>query len=184
MTPKLLSLCSSTLFLASLCVASGAETQWRHLSSKQRDLPAPNVGKQQTSATVFDVDGDKTNDFVVTERTTAPAVVGFHRIATGWERFVIEPGQLRPEAGATSHDVDGDGDLDFVAGGDGQSNHIWWWENPGGALATKQPWKRHLIKDSGANKRHDLIFGDLDILGKPYNWESPRLDIWLNEGSK
>jgi hypothetical protein len=23
--------------------------------------------------------------------------------------------------------------------------------------------------------------GDLDILGKPYNWETPRLDIWLQE---
>ncbi|MCP5094349.1 MAG: VCBS repeat-containing protein, partial [Chloroflexi bacterium] len=23
--------------------------------------------------------------------------------------------------------------------------------------------------------------GDLDILGKPYNWETPRVDIWLNE---
>jgi hypothetical protein len=22
--------------------------------------------------------------------------------------------------------------------------------------------------------------GDLDILGKPYNWDTPRLDIWLN----
>ncbi|MCB0109673.1 MAG: VCBS repeat-containing protein, partial [Caldilineaceae bacterium] len=26
--------------------------------------------------------------------------------------------------------------------------------------------------------------GDLDILGKPYNWETPRLDLWLNEGPK
>jgi hypothetical protein len=25
--------------------------------------------------------------------------------------------------------------------------------------------------------------GDLDILGKPYNWQTPRLDIWLNEGT-
>jgi hypothetical protein len=25
--------------------------------------------------------------------------------------------------------------------------------------------------------------GDLDILGKPYTWEAPRLDIWLNNGS-
>jgi hypothetical protein len=25
--------------------------------------------------------------------------------------------------------------------------------------------------------------GDLDVLGKPYNWDTPRLDIWLNEGS-
>ncbi len=24
--------------------------------------------------------------------------------------------------------------------------------------------------------------GTLDILGKPYNWETPRLDIWLNQG--
>jgi hypothetical protein len=23
--------------------------------------------------------------------------------------------------------------------------------------------------------------GDLDILGKPYTWEAPRLDIWINE---
>jgi len=25
--------------------------------------------------------------------------------------------------------------------------------------------------------------GTLDILGKPYNWETPRLDIWLNQGA-
>ncbi len=24
--------------------------------------------------------------------------------------------------------------------------------------------------------------GDLDVLGKPYNWSAPRLDIWLNQG--
>jgi len=24
--------------------------------------------------------------------------------------------------------------------------------------------------------------GTLDILGKPYNWNTPRLDIWLNMG--
>jgi len=23
--------------------------------------------------------------------------------------------------------------------------------------------------------------GDLDILGKPYNWEAPRVDVWLQE---
>ena len=26
--------------------------------------------------------------------------------------------------------------------------------------------------------------GTLDILGKPYNWETPRLDIWLNAGPR
>jgi hypothetical protein len=24
--------------------------------------------------------------------------------------------------------------------------------------------------------------GDLDILNKPYSWEVPRVDVWLNEG--
>jgi hypothetical protein len=23
--------------------------------------------------------------------------------------------------------------------------------------------------------------GDLDILGKPYTWQAPRLDIWINK---
>ena len=26
--------------------------------------------------------------------------------------------------------------------------------------------------------------GDLDILNKPYNWEAPRVDVWLNNGTK
>ncbi|HRR25510.1 MAG TPA: FG-GAP-like repeat-containing protein, partial [Acidobacteriota bacterium] len=26
--------------------------------------------------------------------------------------------------------------------------------------------------------------GDLDILGKPYNWDTPRVDIWLNTTSR
>ncbi len=25
--------------------------------------------------------------------------------------------------------------------------------------------------------------GDLDILDKPFNWDTPRLDIWLNNGT-
>jgi hypothetical protein len=25
--------------------------------------------------------------------------------------------------------------------------------------------------------------GDLDILNKPYNWEVPRVDVWLNNGT-
>lgn len=24
--------------------------------------------------------------------------------------------------------------------------------------------------------------GDLDILNKPYTWEAPRVDVWLNNG--
>jgi hypothetical protein len=24
--------------------------------------------------------------------------------------------------------------------------------------------------------------GVVDVLGKPYNWDAPRLDVWINEG--
>jgi len=26
--------------------------------------------------------------------------------------------------------------------------------------------------------------GTLDILEKPYNWDAPRVDVWLNRGRK
>ena len=25
--------------------------------------------------------------------------------------------------------------------------------------------------------------GDLDVLNKPYNWDAPRIDVWLNNGT-
>jgi len=37
--------------------------------------------------------------------------------------------------------------------------------------------------DSHESRAADLDGdGDVDILGKPYNWETPRLDLWLNDG--
>jgi hypothetical protein len=26
--------------------------------------------------------------------------------------------------------------------------------------------------------------GDLDLLNKPYNWDAPRVDVWLNNGTR
>lgn len=124
------------------------------------------MGTQQTAAAVFDIDRDGVNDFVIAERTAAPAVVWYRRGKDGWTRYVIEAGRLRPEAGATFADVDGDGDLDFVAGGDGSSNEVWWWENPYPNFDPAVPWKRRLIKNSGRNKHHDLMFVDADGDGR------------------
>src|SRR5690242_9488002 len=89
--------------------------KWKHLSSANGDLPAPNKGTEQTSLTVADFDRDGVNDFVVTERTAADSVVLFRRNANGWTRHVIEPQPLHIEAGSIALDVDGDGDLDFIA---------------------------------------------------------------------
>ncbi len=145
---------------------SHEEVQWKHLSTKNGDLPVPNSGTQQTSATVFDIDKDGVNDFVITERTAAPSVVWYRRGANGWTRYVIEPEPFHIEAGSTFMDVDGDGDLDFIAGGDWKSNEFWWWENPYPNFDPNVGWKRHLIKKSGGAKHHDSATGDFFGDGK------------------
>ncbi len=140
--------------------------QWKHLSTATGDLPVPNRGTEQTSATVFDIDGDGVNDFVITERTAAPAVVWYRRGANGWTRYVIEAGPLHIEAGTTFADIDGDGHPDLVAAGDYKSNEVWWWENPYPHYDPTVPWKRHTIKNSLAPKHHDQAFGDFFGDGK------------------
>jgi len=135
---------------------------WRLIKGGAPGLDLPNAGKQQTSATVFDINGDKVNDFVITERTEAPGVVGYLRKTGAWQKIIIDEGKTLVEAGAVADDVDSDGDLDFVAGGEGRSNEVWWWENPGAAAGYSKPWVRRTIKASGHNKHHDLMFLDVD----------------------
>jgi hypothetical protein len=159
-------------------VAHGAEVKWRHLSSKNGDLPVPNEGKEQTSSIVLDIDKDGTNDFVITERTQAPSVVWYRRNPTGWSRYVLEAQPWHIEAGSCFIDVDSDGDLDVIAGGDWASNEVWWWENPYPDFDPKTPWKRHLIKNFGATKHHDQMVGDFDGDGKD------ELVFWNQGGNK
>ncbi len=149
--------------LAALGLA--AQPTWKHLSSRTGDLEPPSKSKQQTASLVFDVDGDGLNDIVIGCRRAGPALVWYRRTAGGWQRRVIEPGVLPIEAGGAYCDIDKDGDLDIVMGGDSRSNEVWWWENPRPDFS--KPWKRRLIKNSGAKKHHDQLFGDFDGDGQP-----------------
>src|SRR5579862_574145 len=158
MTVAFCLLCSA--FAASSTPDSKApDIKWRHLSSKFGDLPVPGTSMQQTGAVVGDLDKDGVNDFVISFRQTAPALVWYRRTKAGWDRYVIEPQYLTVEAGGAIVDVDGDGWPDIVFGGDYQSNEIWWWRNPGPPWDPKVPWKRYTIKKSGATQQHDQIFG-------------------------
>lgn len=142
------------------------EFRWKHLSSVTGDIEVPNQGDQQTAALVMDMDNDGIDEFFIAERTEAPAVVAYKYNGSGWDRYIIESGPLRIEAGSTSHDIDGDGDLDIVFGGDAGSNQVWWWENPFPDHDPETGWKRRVIKDSGKNKHHDQLFGDFDGDGR------------------
>lgn len=135
---------------------------WKHLSTSTGDLPVPNSGQQQTASLVCDIDGDGVNDFVITERTEAPSVVWYRRGNSGWTRYVVDDQALHIEAGSGAFDIDKDGDLDLVFAGDWQNHFVWWWENPSPDFTPDKPWQRHIIKDFGGNKHHDLIFGDFD----------------------
>jgi hypothetical protein len=141
--------------------------RWQHLSTKYGDLPVPSNSLQQTGLQILDIDHDGLNDFYVSVREGTPALVWYRRSKRGWTKYLIEPGPLHIEAGGAACDVDGDGDMDIIMGGDWKLNEVWWWENPYPHYDHETPWKRYLIKNSGATQHHDQIVADFDGDGKP-----------------
>lgn len=139
--------------------ASG-QISWVHISSSTGAIEVPNAGKQQTSCAVADFNNDGINDFCISERTMAPGMVWYERIANGWKRHIVEDSICFIEAGTIAFDVDNDGDQDIIAGGESKTNQVWWWENPYPDFS--QPWIRHVIRNTGGNKVHDQIVGDFD----------------------
>lgn len=155
----------SVAFIALL--SAGAEIQWTKLSSRKGDLPNPGGSNQQTGVLVAKLDKGPAEEFVISYRVKAPALVWMRRNAVGWDRYVIEDEFLPLEAGGAACDIDGDGDLDIVFGEDAKGNRMWWWENPYPAFDPKVSWKKRLIKDSGEKQHHDQIFADFKGTGKP-----------------
>ena len=143
-----------------------SQVKWVHISSKTGTIEVPNSGKQQTSCTVADFDNDGINDFCISERTSAPGLVWYKRTSDGWNKHVVADAICFIEAGTIAFDVDNDGDMDIIAGGEGRTNQVWWWENPYPDFS-KPAWPRHLIRNTGGNKVHDQMVGDFDGDFKP-----------------
>jgi hypothetical protein len=171
------------LSAAGLGQAAAPNIKWVNLSSKRGELSVPGESTQQTGALAVKVDPNGGTDFILSFRKVAPALVWYRHGANGWTRYVIEKEFLTVEAGGAAYDIDGDGDLDVVFGGDGTSNGLWWWENPCPNFDPNVSWKRHVIKDTGANQHHDQIFADLKGLGKPQLifWNQKAKTLFLAE---
>ncbi len=165
------------IFLLGGFLCGATEPVWRHLSTSTGDLPRPGTSTEQTGALVADLDKDGINDFVISFRKVAPALVWYRRTPAGWNRYVLETNFLTIEAGGAVYDIDGDRNPDIVFGGDWQSNELWWWHNPYPKFDPKVPWTRHTLKKGGATQHHDQVFGDFLGTGKP------QLAFW-NQGAK
>ncbi len=153
---------SLILLVSSLLAGPVQALEWSLQSTARGDIPPPNTGNQQTACITADMDGDAVEDIIVCERTEAPSVVVYLWRAEGWLRAVIETEQLPIEAGGAVADIDQDGDLDLVMGGDWHGAEIWWWENPGSLPNSDGGWTRRIVKNTGAKKHHDQVFGDFD----------------------
>lgn len=162
-----------------LGAAFAQEIRWIRKSSSRGELPVPSTSREQTGDVIgrFDKDSPCT-DFVLSFRVCGPALVWYRRMSSGkWDRYIVEKDFLPIEAGGTAFDVDGDGNCDILFGEDWQGNHVYWWENPYPNFDPDVPWKRHIIKDGGANQHHDMIVADIEGSGKP------QLYFW-NQGAK
>ena len=154
-------LCSMIMLGMCTAFAEGVKVvSWQHLSSVTGDIPAPANNSGQARHCWFDIDKNGINDFVIASWNSTEPVAWYRRGPSDWTKYIIDPHTQYLEAGGTFYDIDGDGDLDIVFG-DVSGGSIYWWENPYPNFAQTHRGPP-LIKSSGANNHHDMMFGDFD----------------------
>ncbi len=143
--------------------ATSTRVDWQHLSSKNDDLPSPEVGCP-TSIAIGDVDRDGANDFVIAGNGP-PSVVWYRWTRKGWQRTVLNPTALSASESSLLFDIDQDADLDLLLNCPKEGQAGWWWKNPSPQFRLTKPWKRHAIHSKDREERcwtTELLFADYD----------------------
>lgn len=151
-----------TVFTISQAQNTTIKYRWTKLSTEYGDLELPFKGTIQSDLIVADINKDNKDEFIVIEGTDAPSIAMYiHSGGKTWEKYIIEKRKIQAGECSAIADIDKDGDLDFAVGS-GESNQIWWWENPYPDYSPSKQWKRNYIKKSGSSFHKDMSFGDFD----------------------
>lgn len=139
----------------------------------------------RSRSAVADFDGDGRPEVVLNSGDGVGPLVIFRYVDGRWQPQVLVE---KVEHGHTLEvaDINGDGFVDIYAAemhtpGAGDRCRQWIFYGNG-----KGDFHMHLLSVGICNHESRLadVNGDgrLDIVGKPYTWQAPRLDIWLNLG--
>ncbi len=147
------------------------------------------VARQGGQVAGGDVDGDGDTDVIFNSGDGVGPVALYTNDGTpkdgGWTAKALLDGfNMQQGHSLDLGDLNGDGHLDIFAAemrlnGGNDDARTWVLINDGtGGFRTTQPAKGVGHHESALGDFDGD--GDLDILGKPFNWDTPRIDLWLN----
>jgi hypothetical protein len=155
------------MLMVNVLLAQESKTSYnfKRISTSYGDIELPNKGKIQVNCLVADFNNNKTNDFIIVEKTENQSVTIFTKTDENkWERNIIERRSIPAAESGTVFDINGNGNLDLVVGS-AETDEIWWWENPY-PNDSRRGWRRNYVKRNGPVGHGDMAFGDFNGDGK------------------